>query len=56
MQEKRSRGKGCILFAMHISSDKGKEVEDADVLRRYPILQEFQDVFPEDITELPPHK
>ena len=28
MQAKRSRGKGCKLFAVHISSDKGKEVED----------------------------
>ena len=37
MQEKHSRRKGCVLFAVHISSDKGKEVEDADVLRRYPI-------------------
>ena len=39
---------------MHISSDKGKEVEDVYVLRKYPVLQ-FQDVFPEDITEFPPH-
>ena len=39
MQEKHSRRKGCKLFVMHISSDKGKEVEDAYVLRRYPVLQ-----------------
>ena len=26
MQAKRSRKKGCKLFAVHISSDKGKEV------------------------------
>ena len=32
MQEKRSRGKGCVLFQVNISSDKGKEVEDANVL------------------------
>jgi len=38
MQAKRSRRKGCKLFALHISSDKGKEVEDIDVLSRYPIL------------------
>ena len=38
MQEKCSRIKGCVLYAMHISSDKGKEVEDADVLSRYPVL------------------
>jgi len=47
--------KGCVLFVVHISSDEGKEVEDADVLSRYPILQQFQDVFPEDISEFPPH-
>ena len=39
MQEKCSHGKGCNLFAVHISSDKDKDVEDANVLRRYPILQ-----------------
>jgi len=46
MKEKRSRGKGCVLFAVHISSYKRKEVEDVDVLRRYLILQQFHDVFP----------
>jgi len=24
-------------------------------LSRHPVLQQFQDVFPEDITKLPPH-
>ena len=31
MQAKRSRRKGCVLFVVHISSDKGKEVVDANV-------------------------
>jgi len=52
MQAKCSRKKGCKLFTIQISSDKGKEVEDADVLRRYPILQQFKDVFPEHIRRL----
>ena len=39
MQAKRSRRKGCVLFEVHISSDKGREVEDADILSRYPVLQ-----------------
>eukprot|EP00253_Pinus_taeda_P017338 PITA_17338 len=56
MQAKPNRIKGCVLFAMHISSNKGKEVEDADVLTRYPILQQFQDVFPAEILEFPNHK
>ena len=45
----------CVL-ALHISSDKGKEVEDVDVLRMYLVLQQFQDVFPEHITDFPPHR
>ena len=49
MQAKRSHRKGCKLFAVHISSDKGKEVEDAEVLRRYPVLQHFKDVFLETL-------
>jgi len=38
MQAKCSCKKGCVLFAVHISIDK-EEVEDADVLSRYPVLQ-----------------
>eukprot|EP00253_Pinus_taeda_P030224 PITA_30224 len=41
---------------VHISSVKGKEVEDVDALSRYPILQKFKDVFPKDIIEFPPHR
>ena len=39
MQEKHSRRKGCVLFAVYISSDKGKGFEDAKVFSGYPILQ-----------------
>ena len=39
MQVKCSRRKGCVLFVVNISSDKCKEVEDVDVLSRYPVLQ-----------------
>ena len=45
MQAKSSYRKGCVMFAVHISSDKSKEVEDADVLSRYPVLQQFQIYF-----------
>jgi len=38
MQAKRSHRKGCNLYAVHISSDKDKGVEDIDVLSRYPFL------------------
>ena len=41
---------------MHVSSDKGKDVEYAEFLKRYPVLQQFQDLFPTKISELPPHR
>ena len=55
MQEKCTSKKGCVLFAVNISSDKGKDVEDFEVLKTYPILQKFHDVFPADISNLLPH-
>jgi len=56
MQAKNSCREGGMLFVVHIYSDKGKEVEDADVLSRYTVLYQCKDVFPEDITEFPPHR
>ena len=38
MQAKPSHKKGCVLFSIHISSDKGKEVEDAYFFSRYRVL------------------
>ena len=32
MQAERGHIKGCVLFAVHISSYKGKDVQDAEVL------------------------
>ena len=55
MQVKRSQRKEFVLFAMHISNDKGKEIEDVDVSSRYPILQKFHDVFLTDILVFLPH-
>jgi len=45
-----------VLFAVHISSDKSKEDKDAEVLSRYSILRQSQDVFPAKISELSPHR
>jgi len=45
-----------VLFIVHISSDKGKEVENVDALSRFPVLQQFQDVFPGEILEFLPHR
>lgn len=39
MQAKRSCRKGCVMFTVHISSDKGKDVKDAYIFKKYPILQ-----------------
>ena len=41
MQAKCICKKGCVLFAVHISSDKGKDVEGVEVSKRYPIFQQF---------------
>eukprot|EP00253_Pinus_taeda_P026781 PITA_26781 len=41
---------------VHISSDKGKDVEYVEVLKRYPVLQQLQHVFPIEISELLPHR
>lgn len=56
MQAKDSHRKGFIQFTIHISSDKVKEAEGADVLNKYPFLQQFHDVFPLDISEFPPQR
>ena len=44
------------MFVIHISSDKGKDVENVNVLKRHPILEKFKDVFPAEILELSPHR
>ena len=30
--------KGFVMFAVHISSDKGKDVEDVEIFKRYHVL------------------
>lgn len=45
MQAKRSCRKWCVLFAVHISSEKGKDFEYDKVLKRYPTVHQFEDVF-----------
>ena len=43
----------CVCSSF--SSDKGKDVEDVELFKRYPVLQQLQDVFPVDSLEFPPH-
>eukprot|EP00253_Pinus_taeda_P014682 PITA_14682 len=54
--ESKKGWKGNDKNKVHIFSDKGKDVEDAEVLKRYPTLQQFQDVFPTKISELFPYR
>ena len=55
MQEKCNCRKRCMLFVVPISSDKGKEDNDVEVLNKYLILKKFQDVFPAKVLEFPLH-
>lgn len=34
MEAKCSHREGCMLFTVHISSDKGKEVKDQDIFSK----------------------
>lgn len=45
-----------MLFAVHVSSDEGKDVGDMSVLNKSLVLQQFQDVFPTEISGFPPHR
>ena len=40
MEANRSSTKGCVMFAMNISSEKGKYVEDVQIFKRYHVLQQ----------------
>ena len=53
MQLKKFCRKGCQLYAAHIletSGDENLRLED------YQVLQEFKDVFPDEIPGLPPKR
>ena len=56
MQAKRNCRKGCVMFVVHISSDKGKDVEDVKNFKKYPVLQQFLDVFRIEIPNFHPHR
>jgi len=45
--------KGCPFYCIKIlNSTKGKELRDED----HPVLLEFRDVFPKDVSRLPPKR
>ena len=52
MQLKKAKRKGCQLYVIHV-----KDLENPiPSIEDYPNLWEFQDVFPEDLPELPPKR
>lgn len=44
------------MFGVHISNDKGNDVEDAKIFKRHLLLWQFQDVFPAEIQKFPHHR
>ena len=53
MQLKKFCRKGCQLYAAHILETSGDETPR---LEDYRVLQEFRDVFPDEILGLPPKR
>src|SRR5271156_6548145 len=51
MQFKMAKRKGCILYVAHV-----KDIDATPSENESPLLQEFRDVFPEDLPELPPKR
>lgn len=56
MQTKCIYRNGCVLFSAHISSDKGKDVKDVEILKRYVVLKKFEEMFLVYISEFRPHR
>ncbi|GJR47124.1 putative reverse transcriptase domain-containing protein [Tanacetum coccineum] len=46
--------KGCQIFLAHISAKKEDDKSEGKKLKDVPIVRDFPDVFPEDLTDLPP--
>ena len=53
MQLKKYCRKGCQLYAVHILEATGNETSR---LEDFHVLQEFNDVFPDEIPGLPPKR
>ncbi|GKE04108.1 putative reverse transcriptase domain-containing protein, partial [Tanacetum coccineum] len=46
--------KGCPIFLAHVTTKKAKDKSEEKRLEDVPIVQDFPDVFPEDLPGLPP--
>ena len=51
---KKCARKGCRVFAIHITKTNDKETKPS--LEDIPLLNEFKDVFPGEISGLPPKR
>ncbi|GJV99943.1 putative reverse transcriptase domain-containing protein [Tanacetum coccineum] len=46
--------KGCLIFLAHVTTKKAEDNSEEKRLEDVPIVQDFPDVFPEDLPGLPP--
>ncbi|GKF90548.1 hypothetical protein Tco_0274249 [Tanacetum coccineum] len=46
--------KGCQIFLAQISTKKEEDKSEGKQLKDVPIVQDFLEVFPEDLPRLPP--
>ena len=53
MQLKKFCRKGCQLYVSHIEEAEGNETPR---LEDHPVLQDFKDVFPDEVPGLPPKR
>ena len=53
LQMKKAIRKGCKVFVVHILNNEHMDKEDKLKFDDIPILQDFSDVFPEEIPRLP---
>ncbi|GJT21664.1 hypothetical protein Tco_0891601 [Tanacetum coccineum] len=50
---KEYMAKGCQIFLAHISAKKEEDKSEGKQLKDVPIVQDFPEVFPEDLSGLP---
>nr|GFB42818.1 hypothetical protein [Tanacetum cinerariifolium] len=51
---KEYKAKGCHVFLAHISATKEDDKPEGKQVKDVPIVQDFPEVFPEDLPGLPP--
>ena len=56
LQLKKAVRKGCKSYAVTITDEEGKTKKDKLKIENIPLLNEYTDVFPEEIPGLPPRR